>query len=165
METSMCCLSTSVGSTSNRWLVKHTGGLKACLGTHVVKLWHTGRKFFTCANTPGDTTICTSVCWSTSCLQDRFLTVLARLFDFFYVWRHKHGTELLCGVDDHTAEGVQTVRQADIDARQRNICGFFLPLWILLQNKTKGCSNTTTWIVLRPFFHTVLSWGVALRGT
>lgn len=56
------------------------------------------------------------------------LTVLARLFDFLYVRGHKHGAQLLRGVHDHAAEGVQAVHQADVDARQRNICGFFLPL-------------------------------------
>ncbi len=64
-----------------------------------------------------------------------FLTILTRLFHFLYVWRHKHGTQLLRGVNDHLAEGIQTVHQANVDSRQRNISGLFLPLWVLLQKK------------------------------
>lgn len=140
-ETSICCLSASVGDTPNRWLMKQTGGfVNIFLVSHhrVDELWHAGWKFFTCVNMPRQTVICTSHCWSaTSRLLHHlsyflFLTVLACLFNFLYVWRHKHGTQLLRGGNDHAAEGVQAVHQADVDPRQRNISGFFLPLWILL---------------------------------
>lgn len=99
-------------------------------------------KFFTCVNTPRTDNylyICTLVL---QCVLPRqhpfwhiFLTIIARLLNFLYVWRHKHGTQLPRGVHDHTAEGIQAVHQADVDPRQGNISGFFLPLWVLLQNK------------------------------
>lgn len=82
------------------------------------------------------------------CAIFSLLTVLACLFNLFYVWRHKHGTQLRGGVHDHAAEGVQAVHQADIDARQRNISGFFLPFWILLQNKQKNLSGIRTELLI-----------------
>lgn len=56
------------------------------------------------------------------------LTVLARLFDLFQVGGLEHGADLLRGVDDDAAEGVEAVHQADVDPRQGNVGGFFLPL-------------------------------------
>lgn len=56
------------------------------------------------------------------------LTVLARLFDLFQVGGLEHGADLLRGVDDDAAEGIEAVHQADVDPRQGNVGGFFLPL-------------------------------------
>lgn len=91
-----------------------------------------------------------AICASQSpCLHTLFLTVLARLFNFLYVRGHEHGAQLLRGVNDHTAEGVQAVHQADVDTWQRNVCGFFPPLRIFLkqetemQGKHEDCHNCT----------------------
>lgn len=56
------------------------------------------------------------------------LTVLARLFDLFQVGRLEHGADLLRGVNDDAAEGLEAVHQANVDPRQGNVSGFFLPL-------------------------------------
>lgn len=56
------------------------------------------------------------------------LTVLARLFDLFQVGRLEHGADLLRGVNDDAAKGLEAVHQANVDPRQGNVSGFFLPL-------------------------------------
>lgn len=97
-------------------------------------------------NTPGRRAICAS---QPPRLHTLFLTVLARLLNFLYVRGHEHGAQLLCGVDDHAAEGFEAVRQADVDTRQRNVRGFFPPLGIFLkqetemQGKHEDCHNST----------------------
>lgn len=65
------------------------------------------------------------------------LTVLASLFDLFQVGRLERGAQLLRGVDDDAAEGVEPVHQADVDPGQGDVRGFFLPLRIFLQNKVR----------------------------